>query len=236
MAKHRSPNCPQITFREAIEKGRKVYEKEHVHPTAKEVVAQDLGYSGINGRSLSLIGALRQYGILEGTGEALRVSQDAVSYFERDEGPEKDAATQRMIFAPTLFGELREQFPDKLPSEGNLRHTLVTKGFLPKAAEDVIRVYRANTELATSEEKGYDDGDGEGHQELNRMEQGIQTVQQGAARGATIALHNYSFPLSPDTRAELSLKGTITDEDLDLLRDHIELTIKALKRVTRAKE
>jgi len=233
MAKHRSPNCPQITFREAIEKGRKVYEKEHVHPTAKEVVAQDLGYSGINGRSLSLIGALRQYGILEGTGEALRVTQDAVSYFERDDGPEKKAAIQRMIFAPTLFAELREQFPEKLPSEGNLRHTLVTKGFLPKAAEDVIRVYRANMELATSEERGYDVGSDEGKEGLNQMEQGPQCGQQQAGRATSAVLQSYAFPLSPDARAELSLKGTITDEDLDLLRDHVELTIKALKRKNR---
>ena len=43
-------------------------------------------------------------------------------------------------------------------------------------------------------------------------------------------IQTYAFALSPDSRAELSLKGTITTDDLDLLRDHIELTIKALAR------
>ena len=58
MSNQRSPNCPQITFLEAIEKGRKVYEHEHTHPAAKEVVAGDLGYKGLNGASLTVIGAL----------------------------------------------------------------------------------------------------------------------------------------------------------------------------------
>jgi hypothetical protein len=42
--------------------------------------------------------------------------------------------------------------------------------------------------------------------------------------------------LSPDARAELSLGGTITPDDLELLRDHIELTIKALARKAKAVE
>jgi hypothetical protein len=46
----------------------------------------------------------------------------------------------------------------------------------------------------------------------------------------TLGVQTYAFALSPTARAELSLKGTITPEDLEMLRDHIELTIKALKR------
>jgi hypothetical protein len=49
-------------------------------------------------------------------------------------------------------------------------------------------------------------------------------------------VQTYAFALSPDARAELSLKGTITAEDLELLRDHIELTIKALARTARKEE
>jgi hypothetical protein len=46
-------------------------------------------------------------------------------------------------------------------------------------------------------------------------------------------VQTYAFALSPDARAELSLKGTITADDLELLRDHIELTIKALARTAK---
>lgn len=51
-------------------------------------------------------------------------------------------------------------------------------------------------------------------------------------KGSSSEVQTYAFALSPETRAELSLKGKITAEDLELLRDHIELTIKALARKT----
>jgi hypothetical protein len=231
MAKHRSPNCPQIPFAEAIEKGRKVYEKEHTHPAARLVVAQDLGYKGLSGPSLMAIGALRQYGIIEGSGDALHISKDALAYFEMDDGPEKEEAIKRMVFAPSLFAELKQTYPDKLPSEGNLRHTLITKGFLPDTAEDVIEVYKANVELAGGEENGYS---GAGEDTIMPPSTFPTPLVTPTPPKNVPGTQTYAFALSPDARAELSLKGTITAEDLELLRDHIELTIKALARKAKA--
>ena len=232
MAKHRSPNCPQIPFAEAIEKGRKVYDKEHTHPAVKLVVAQDLGYKGLSGPSLAALGALRQYGILEGTGDALRISKDALAYYEMDDGPEKSEAIKRMAFAPTLFAELHQLYGAKLPSEGNLRHTLIEKGFLPETAADVIGVYKANVELVGGEQTGYSG------EENKRQDTTVTKIIDGifpsTPKPPVPGIQTYAFALSPDARAELSLKGTITADDLDLLRDHIELTIKALARKTKA--
>jgi hypothetical protein len=222
MAHQRSPNCPQIPFGDAIEKGREVYDKEHTHPAAKAVVAADLGYSGINGRSLSLIGALRQYGILEGSGEAMRVSDDAVRYYVRDDDEERREAVERMIFKPSLFEEMRAQFGTTIPSEANLKHWLIKKSFLPKAADDIIRVYKDNIELVGGEQSGYSGGEEQKRQEA--------PMNAGTVPPLTAIKQTYAFPLSANTRAELSLSGQVTPEDLELLRDHIELTIKALTR------
>ena len=149
MARLRSPNCPSITLAEAIQKARKVYDQEHTHPADRKVIAEDLGYSGISGPSATLIGALRQYGLLEGSGEALRISPDAVTVFELpQESQEYREAIQRMAFAPALFEELRTQFGENPPGEANLRHLLIKKGFLPKTADDVIKAYRENLSLA----------------------------------------------------------------------------------------
>ena len=233
MGKQRSPNCPQISFAEAIEKGRKVYQAEHTHPAAKEVVAKDLGYSGLNGRSLTLIGALRQYCILEGSGDALRVTKDAIAYFELDDGPEKTAAMRRMALAPDLFTELSKTHTHSLPSDGNLRHELVNKGFTSKAADDVIKVYRANVQLAKREEGDYIGGEGNEVEETPIVTPGttvIPSVKPPIPPAAGV--QSYAFALSPDARAELVLRGSLTPDDLELLRDHVELTIKALTRKT----
>jgi hypothetical protein len=235
MAKHRSPNCPQITFTAAIEKGRKVYDKEHTHPAVKLIVAQDLGYKGLSGPALGVLGALRQYGILEGTGDALRISKDAVAYYEMDDGEEKREAVKRMIFSPSLFAELRQLYPEQLPGEGNLRHSLVSKGFSSETAEDVIAVYKANLGLVAGEELGYSGEESKATGDpMTKILDGV--FPPAPPKPPIPGVQNYSFALSPDARAELVLKGTITPDDLELLRDHIELTIKALARTAKRGE
>ncbi len=231
MSKQRSPNCPQIAFTEAIEKGRKVYLAEHTHPAAKEVIAKDLGYSSLNGSSLTLIGALRQYGILEGSADALRVTEDAVAYYELDDGPEKVAAMRRMALAPDLFAELGKLHIHSLPSDGNLRHELVKRGFTSKAADDVIKVYKANVQVAKGEEGDYIEGEGnEVMEPLNVNSAAAVIPPAKPSISPAVGVQSYAFALSPDARAELVLRGSLTPEDLELLRDHVELTIKALTR------
>jgi hypothetical protein len=229
MANQRSPNCPQISFSDAIEKGRKIYTEEHTHPTAKLVIANDLGYSTINGRSLSMIGALRQYGILEGSAEAMRITDDAVMFYELEDGAERREAIARMAFKPPLFAELKQQFGATPPGEGSLRHSLIKKDFLPKAATDVIRVFKENMELVNWVEHGYS-GDDPKPEETTMQTTNNPTTIHKPLPGAQ---QTYAFALSPDARAELVLRGTITADDLEMLRDHIELTIKALARTAK---
>ena len=148
MAKQRSPNCPQITFLEAANRARSIYAKEHTHPADKNVIAEDLGYTSISGASLSMIGALRQYGLLEASAEGLRISETAVDFFELpDDSKDRKSAIMKLVLRPALFHELWKQYEGRPPSEGNLRHTLIKKGFLPRTAEEVLRVYRENFKL-----------------------------------------------------------------------------------------
>ena len=230
MAKMRSPNCPQITFEEAAQKGRSVYQKEHTHAAPKEVVATDLGYGGLNGRSLTIIGALRQYGILEASGEGLRVSEDAVTYFELIEGSEWEEAVRRMVYHPPLFDSLRVQFGDALPSEATLKHHLIKQGFLPRAAEEVLDVYRANQLLFQGMSKRQEDP--EEYSENVNLASPIYALP---TPNSPVAIQSFSFALSPEAKADLQIRGVIGLEELELLRDHVELTIRALTRAQKAK-
>lgn len=226
MANHRSPNCPQISFEEAAQKGRKVYEKEHTHAAPKAAVAEDLGYSGMSGASLSTIGALRQYGILEGSSEAMRITDDAVAYYELDDSSDRSDAMIRMVFNPPFFSALRQLFGDALPSESNLKHHLIKEGFLPKAAEGVIQVYRANMALVGSVSKRYT-------QESAAPQESIMATQpHSLSLSGQIppSIYSFSFPLSADVKADLQIRGSLTGEDLDMLRDQVEMLIRALNR------
>lgn len=233
MAHQRSPNCPQITFAEAAEKGRVLYQHEHTHPASKEVVAASLGYSGLNGRSLSMIGALRQYGIIAGAGDAMRVSEDAITYFELDSGEARKEALERMVFTPQMFAQMHAEFGETLPSEQNLKYYLIKQGFLPKAAEDVISVYRNNIRLLENEGLRYNEVMTVSAEPTSSSSTALvptRTAKQPVSTALALELwpQTYSFPLSKDTVAELQIRGEITKEKLAMLRDMIELTIRAL--------
>lgn len=173
MTKLRSPNYPKHTLEEACRKVQKVYNAEHTHPAAREVVAKDLGYTSLNGASLTMIGTLNSYGLLEPEGEMLKVSDDAVTIIELPEGdPERNSALRRRAFAPKLFEELLATFGDNLPSDVNLRHFLIKRKFLPKAADEVIRIYRENLGLVTSA------GDDYNAPEPDNLPQGAQMSSQ----------------------------------------------------------
>ncbi len=233
MAHQRSPNCPQVTFQEAAEKARLLYQHEHTHPASKEVVAHSVGYSGLNGRSLSMIGAMRQYALIDGPSDGMRVTDDAVAFFELDIGPDRDAALSRMLFAPAVFAQIHSDFGDTLPSEQNLKHHLIKTGFLPKAAEDVIAVYRENIRLLENKDVRY-------NQDMPTLTETPNTSPAALAPSSipqhvvpqvfidSTVLNYYTLPLGKESSAEVRLRGEITTKSLSLLRSQIELLIAAL--------
>lgn len=111
-----------------------------------------MGYGGLHGASAGIVSALSKYGLLEGHGDTLRVSemgQDLVLHRKGD--PEYSDALRAAAFLPAFFRELREEYPSGLPSEHSLRASLIKKGFNPKAIDNAIRAYRDTTEFVDTE-------------------------------------------------------------------------------------
>ena len=75
MARTRSPNYPYIGLPAAIERVRKIYDKEHRNRMSRDVVAKHLGFGSLNGVSLSVISALGKFGLLESVDNDSQVSQ-----------------------------------------------------------------------------------------------------------------------------------------------------------------
>ena len=121
--KTRSPNYPNFSLGDAIDRVRRIYRTEHVHPAEREVIARDLGYTGLNGASATAIATITQYGLLEKAGNGgLKVSKDAVSILDSQQGnKERQEAIRKAAFNPKLFAELRDTFGDRLPGDENLR-------------------------------------------------------------------------------------------------------------------
>jgi hypothetical protein len=185
-----------------------------------------------------MIGALRQYGILEGAGDAQRISDDAVSFYVLDDGPEREAALYRMLFHPPVFAQIHADFGDALPSESSLKHYLMKDGFLPKAAEDVIKVYRENIRLVENRPKRYtgieDDPMPPSSTAIVHTRPSIEALTLHSTSVTSQPSWSQSFALSKGTKAELIITGDVTSEGLELLKTYIELTIRALADKTSA--
>ncbi len=249
-SKTRSPNYPVLSLGEAIQRLRVIYDKQRRYPTTREVLAQLLGYGGINGASATILSTLGKYGLLEGQGEQLRVSemgQDLILHRKGD--PEYDAALRAAAFKPILFRELREQYPNGLPSEHSLRAVLIKRGFSPRATDTAIRAYRDTISLVSDEVSApYADLDDLTESEVAMMTQAqtggyasperswegrspiVPTMPEVAQRESPA---HFSWPLTGNLVAEVAFRGAdITPEDIDTLQDYLNIAKRALARRT----
>jgi hypothetical protein len=144
----KSPRAPSMALDEAIGRVEKAYGKERLHPAPTEVVAQNLGYKGVNnGAAMSALASLRYYGLLERLKEGfLAVTKDFEHFkFAPDETQRRELLVG-FLRKPQLFAELLEKYESGLPSNASLRYELIQRGFSPAAAEGALDTFRRSVE------------------------------------------------------------------------------------------
>jgi len=237
--KSRSPRAPQISLQEALVKVGAVYEKEHTHKANREVIAKDMGYRGLSGSSATVLASLRQYGLLEGSGDSMRVTENATVILELPAGdPDRAAAIQRVALAPPLFAELNDKFGSKLPSDENLRLYLVKKGFNRDTANTLIRTYRETLSLVKDETQGYD---GEENTDLLGIDKGsnmplqpsVPTSLQRGLPPTTLAVsEDMNYRLTDTCRVRVLFEGTVTQEAIAKFMEYLKLGKDAYPKAT----
>lgn len=148
--KARSPNFPGIDLKEAIERAGQLYEKERLNPTPGEIVLGHWGYAKASSSGLVALGALRSFGLLQGDGMALRLSDLARDIVQdtRPESSSRDAAIKRAALQPKIHQEVLAKFREGV-SDANLEHYLVReKDFTDKGAQAFIKQFRATLAFA----------------------------------------------------------------------------------------
>lgn len=152
----RSPNYPALSLPEAIARVTNLYRELHTHGAPRENVAKAMGYNTLNGASATAISALNKYGLLEGGGDKLKVSDRALRILHPHSPEEKAEAVREAAREPQLFNELAERFPGGLHNEGLVRNYLIRAGFAPSAVPAVIAAYRETSELVEREAADHD--------------------------------------------------------------------------------
>jgi hypothetical protein len=142
MARLRSPNFPGLSLEEAVESAREIFDKSRHAEIPREVVAKDLGYSGLTGRSIVILGALNQFGLVENTSKGnMKVSQLAADILHGYPESTRLEALYKAGREPNLFRAIFEKFDNHIPSDNAVRSFLIQSGFTNDGAEKALKTF-----------------------------------------------------------------------------------------------
>lgn len=240
MAKARSRNFPALGLGDAIKKAKEFYSKDGKAAVPSDVAVQAWGYKGINGASLRTLGAVRQYGLLDGSGDKMvKLSARGLTIvLEPEDSAERATAISEAAMMPAMFKELRDQYPDGLPSDAAMVSWLVrSHSFNEGSARDLIASYRATLALAGEGVKrdtsaGHSRGD---HSEGERNNPPPPPRGHQGRPPAPEAQHmEFTWPLSGDAVATLTVSKGLDPDDIETLTAYFEIAKKALGKAAKA--
>ena len=241
MAKVRSPNYPVMSLGPALDAIRPAFAKENRNRMSRSVLAKHMGYSSLNGRALGRIGAARAYGLIEGSGDDLRITDDAVVALNAPaSSPDRSAALGRLAKRPPLFQELAKDF-DTVPSLENLEYTLVKKGFTQEAAGKAAKSYLATYNLAAGIQDEYNPPDDEPEGDIDGGSGGwtINPVYPKAAASVSLPPQGrvklmdgerivFTEESNPQNYLKLVASGEVDETMLEALEDYVKRQKKRL--------
>lgn len=160
----RSPNYPVFGLKTAIDRADALYKRDGKAAMHTAAAVKAWGYSTINGRSLGVLAAMRQYGLLEDTGpKMVRLSQGALTILLGTPGSvDRARAIQEAAKRPAIFADIMEQYRTQgYPSDDTMRKNLaLSTSYIEEAAGRVIASFRETLDLL--EQQGIADTSGSG--------------------------------------------------------------------------
>lgn len=241
MARTRSPNYPTISLPDAIDRVRKVYQKEHLHKADPEVVCKAMGYTGVNGASLGVLSALKKYLLLEEVGKELKVSALALSILvDPPTSTDRQEAIRSAAAAPALFATLFDEFGDSPPSDENLRAFLLKRNFAQTAVDTPIRTYRETLSFVSQHA-----GAGNKPKPTEEEAEMKATEERAVDRSPTVSKPTTGTPVGEAAVSEgmkrdvwdldegqvvFDRPGTLSDDSIEYLEAWLMLMLKKIKK------
>lgn len=152
----RSPNYPRIDLRRAVEWIDQLYHKVQLGEFSPDDAAQAWGFSGSSSSVTRVMGALRQYGLLEANrGDNSRLTALALTLvLSGPESQEYRAALRQAVESPILFKELIGSGRANNATGALRQHFVMAKHFTYEGADTFIRVFKASVAFAEEGQNG----------------------------------------------------------------------------------
>jgi hypothetical protein len=224
LLKGRSPRYPRISLDSAIAYARRLYEEAHKSSVDPDTAARLMGFRGKSGASAVALGAVRQFGLVEGLRGTLKISDLALRILQPTSREEEQEARHEAAFKPEIFDAVLAHFEGELPrSDEPIKAYLIrTAGFSKAGAEDCIASLRKTLDEV-------------GAQESIAPIQTLTSVTESETAANVVATppvpsaspdskqELIRIPLTRDCIAELRLVGEVTSGAVERLIQYIEL-------------
>ncbi len=230
--KSRSPRYPCISLREAIKNAKALYNENGRAFVAKEVAVKAWGYNRLHGRSLTVLAAMIQYGLIQYQGGNAGITDDAFTIIEAPRNSsERKTALEKCAKLPTIFDELHQSYAENLPSDEALEWTLKQRGFTEDGAQTTIECFRDTNTFVKEEIKDYNGDNGVKKEKPEDLSSKPQKPLYKPSEGDFVL----SFTLFSGKNATLTISnGEPTLEEIsfakELLNSHLNTYEKKLSK------
>mgnify|MGYP003575664876 CR=1 FL=1 len=222
----RSPRFPSQALEDSLRHVRLIYEGVHRSSIDSETAFRLMGFSGKTGTSAKALGSLRQYGLIEGTGEKTRVSDLALAILEPESDAERSEALQHAARRPDVYEAILTRFSDRVPqADEPIRAFLIRElGFQKGSADECIKSMRLSLAFADSQSIPSDaraDEDIETEEVSERIERRVPENETKIS--VELPTQSATIPLTKECKAELKIYGTLNDRAVENLLRHVQL-------------
>lgn len=241
--RHRSPNYPAVNLREAVERVKGILQKDGKAGAPPKLAAVHIGFQSAHGQAMSVLAALKKFGLLEEVKDRLVPSQRAIEIVNlREDDPRRAQALKDAALSPPIYRELAEQHGSTgLPADDVLEAELKTyRDFNPNAVAGFVKDFRDSLEFAGLLQNGVLKLDGMTATEPNKEPKQQEVLAYQPFKNAfgvpdkkeTMTLvRRYPLDISipRNLRAELAITGQeLRKEDLERLKKQLDRLIENL--------
>jgi hypothetical protein len=245
--KHRSPSYPAISLIAAVKLVEKLYPAAR-HALGVDVIAQQLGYKGLNSCA-SQIAAVKQFGLLReekgGSDRMLRLTDWGLDVGVDPDGnsPQRLLAIERAARNPTLYAELWDKWQASFPPDAEMcRYLERERAFNPKHVSSCIEDYKSTLEFAglagdaiIEKEKKESEVENHGNGNIpsittDKTPSKTKAPAMTPSLGLPVAEAGpfISFPLPAGNIIEIRLRSKVSKKDFERIKKLVDLCEPAL--------
>jgi hypothetical protein len=237
--RHRSPNYPGVGLREAVERVRTMVDKGGKAGAPPKLAAVHIGFKTPHGQAMSVLAALKKFGLLDEIQGRLVPTQRAMEIINLPENdPRRAQALKDAALAPSIYRELAEQHRTTgLPADDVLQSELKTyRDFNPNAVVLFVKDFKDTLEFAGLTENGALKLDptaevGKDHPNpiVQQVYNSLFSEPKKAAGQRLVRRYPLDISIPRNLTAELVISGDdLRKDDLDRLKKQLDRLIENL--------